>query len=341
MKPLPAVRPGSDGLGLRRAIPDRMLPSLVAAMTFLASLAMAGAIGAHVLAQRWSLGAGAILTVQVPDPDAVAAGPAPATRIAAVMAQLSRTPGLSSVYQLSPEELHRLLRPWLGGSAAGPEARPGAGNEISLPLPAVVQLRLDNGDDAPALGASLAEAFGRIAPGALVEDSAAWSRRLLALTNSLQACAGLALLTVAAVAGCVVSLATRAGIATRRQAIEIVHGLGANDGYIAGRFARRAGSLALFGGAAGALVALPVLAGLSHLAAPFGSDPVTLDSLPGAPARMAVGAITRTTLDFLASIPHMLPLPLLIGLPVLPLAAGLIGWLTAQGTVRIWLRRLP
>lgn len=323
-----------------------MVPSLVAAMAFLASLALAGAVGARLLAQRWSSGAGAILTVQVPDPGMAASGGpgmsirgtsirgasirGASTRIDAVMAQLARAQGISDIHRLSQAELERLLQPWLGGGA------------ISLPLPAVVQLRLmPRGDDTtPASLPTLAPSLAAIAPGTLVEDSAAWSERLLALTYSLQACAALALLTVGTVAGCVVMLATRAGIANRRQAIEIVHGLGATDGYIAGRFARRAGSLALVGGVTGALVALPVLAVLSHLAAPFASEHVTPDSLPGGSIGPA-GADPATTLDFVFALPGMLPLPLLISMPVLPLAAGLIGWLTAQVTVRLWLRRLP
>jgi cell division transport system permease protein len=299
-----------------------MVPSLVAAMAFLASLALAGAVGAHLLAQRWT-GAGAILTVQVPDPDLSASGGASSSRIDAVLAQLARAHGISGIHRLSQAELERLLRPWLGGGA------------ISLPLPAVVQLRLMPQRDAMTLAPSLAA----VAPGTLVEDSAAWSGRLLALTDSLQACAALALLTVGTVAGCVVMLATRTGIANRRQAIEIVHGLGATDSYIAGRFARRAGWLALVGGIAGALAALPVLAGLSHLAAPFAAGHITPDSLPGASSAPAEDAVT--SLAFAAALPGMLPLPLLIGMPVLPLAAGLIGWLTAQVTVRVWLRRLP
>ncbi len=315
-----SARPGSggrgaDGLGLRRAIPERMLPSLVAAMAFLAALALGGAVGARLLAQRWHAGAGGFVTVQVPDPGLPAAGAPPdaeASRIDAVMTrlgELARAPGgPSEIRRLPPEALRRLLRPWLGD------------DEAALPLPAVVQLRLPAAGDVqtPVLGLGLVQALVAVAPGTLVENGAAWSDRLLALTDSLQACAGLALLTVAAVAGSVVALATRAGIATRRQAIEIVHGLGATDGYIAGRFARRAGRLALLGGAGGALVSLPVLAGLCHLAAPFAGDGEAAAGLGG-----------------------LLPLPLLIGLPALPLAAGLIGWLTAQGTVRVWLRRLP
>ena len=70
-------------------------------------------------------------------------------------------------------------------------------------------------------------------------------------------------------AAAVIAVATRAGLAARREAIEIVHGLGATDGYIAARFAGRATLLAATGGIAGAVLALPVLLTLANLAAPF------------------------------------------------------------------------
>ncbi len=333
----------ADGLGLRRAIPDRMLPSVVAAMAFLAALALAGAVGAHALATRWSGGAGAIVIVQVPEPLAAATpgaagGAAAGTRIDAVQATLAGMPGIASRHLLDARELDQLLQPWLGGHG-GAHA-----DLLALPLPAVVQLRLQSGASLPP---ALPDALDRQAPGTLVEDSAAWSDRLLTLTYSLQACAGLALLTVAAVAGWVVALATRAGIVRRRGAIELVHSLGATDSYVAQRFARRTGFLALVGGIIGALVALPVLAQLSRLAAPFstgaaaggaaGATPLA-GTLPGVLVQVGGGGggglLPGLMLD-------ALPLPLLVALPSLPLATGLIGWLTAQATVRAWLRRLP
>jgi len=87
------------------------------------------------------------------------------------------------------------------------------------------------------------------------------------------------------------------------------------------RFAGRATLLAATGGIAGALVALPVVLTLSLLAAPF-AHPPTLPSTPE---------------EALAA----LPLALWLALPALPCAAATIGFLTAQGTVRWWLRRLP
>jgi cell division transport system permease protein len=301
----PRGRRRRDGLALRRAISDRLLPALVAAMAFLGALTLAGAVGASLLATRWQQGAASILTVQVPQPDAPAAGTSGGKRADAVEAALHGMGAVRSVRRLSSAELRALLRPWLGDAAA---------DGVALPLPAVIQLRL--GQDA--VPDDMARALDAVAPGTLVEHNAGWTSRLLALTQSLQACAGLALLVVAGVAAAVVAAATRAGLGARREAIEIVHSLGATDSYIAGRFAQRATGLTLAGGIVGTVLSVPLLMALCRLAAPFAG--------PGAAA---------------ATPAWLLPLPLWIGLPLLPMLAAAIGWATAQVTVRAWLRRLP
>jgi cell division transport system permease protein len=305
-----SLRPaGFDELGLRRAISDRMLPFLVAAMAVLAALAIAGWVGAASLARHWQQGAASALTVQVPrSADAVADGGG--ARLSRVLTTLLATPGVASARALSDDELGELLRPWLGSGA----------ERLAIPFPAVIAVRLSGNGSAVETG-PLARRLDAIAPGTLVESHGVWIRRLAVLARSLQACAGLALLLVAAVAAAVIAVATRAGLAARREAIEIVHGLGATDGYIAARFAGRATLLAATGGTIGAFIALPVLLALANLAAPFaGAAPD-----PSSPA------------DFVAALPAVLWLIL----PGLPAAAAAIGFLTAQATVRRWLRRLP
>jgi cell division transport system permease protein len=315
---------GFDELGLRRALAGRILPFLVAAMAFLAALALTGFVGAASLAQHWREGAGAVLTVQVPQPTGLAAQGG-GNRLDRAVALLDATPGLMQVHALSDDELSELLRPWLGGVGLGGVGLGGVGlggakgaERLALPLPGVIRVRMtEPTPDLDALGRRL-EA---VAPGTLVESHRIWVRRLSALARSLQACAGAALLIVIAVAATVVAVATRAGLTARREAIEIVHGLGATDGYIAGRFAGRATLLAAMGGLLGALAALPVLLGLAHLAAPFVGGEV---------------AAGQPILVF-----AVLPPVLWFALPGLPLTAAVIGFLTAQATVRGWLRRLP
>jgi len=304
-----SLRPaGFDELGLRRALSDRMLPLLVAAMAFLAALALAGWFGTAALSRHWQQGAGASLTVQVPRA-AETSTRGDQTRLAVVLTLLTGTPGVASAHALSDQELAALLRPWLGQGA----------DRLAIPIPAVIAVRLT---DAAADLDTLSHRLGDAAPGTLVEDHGVWMRRLAVLARSLQACAGLALVLVAGVAAAVIAVATRAGLATRREAIEIVHGLGATDRYIAGRFAGRATLLAATGAAVGAVVALPVLLTLAHIAAPFAGE-------SGGADETVWGALST------------LPAALWLALPCLPASAAGIGYATAHGAVRRWLRRLP
>ncbi len=280
-----------DPLGLRRALSGPLLPGLVAAMALLAALAVAGAQGAAALAERWQRGAAAAVTVQLPGADATETGRA--------LAALRAMPEVAEAQAMDAARLDDLLRPWLGGSDA-------------LPLPAVIELRLaDAGADPVLIGDRLAQAV----PGAVVEAHGVWVARLAALARSLQALSWVVLALVAAVAAAVVAVATRAGLAARRDAVEVLHGLGARDADIAGRFARRLGVLAAGGALVGTAAAVPALAVLADLAAPW------IGTGEAAGAGLAA-----------------LPWPALAAVPPV---AFLVGWGTAQATVRRWLRRMP
>jgi cell division transport system permease protein len=276
-----------DPLGLRRALSGWLLPGLVAAMALLAALAVAGAQGAAGLANRWQRGAAAAVTVQIPEAD-------PA-RVERALASLRALPEVAEAHAMDEARLHALLRPWLGG-------------EGSLPLPAVIEIRLSDSRADPVLvGDRLAEAL----PGAEVEAHGVWVQRLAALARSLQALSWVVLGLVAAVAAAVVAVATRAGLAARRDAVEVLHGLGARDADIAGRFARRLGLMAAGGAVLGTAASLPALALLADLAAPWiGAEAGGWSTLPW---------------QALAAVPPF---------------AFLVGWATAQATVRRWLRSL-
>ncbi|MCW4580300.1 cell division protein FtsX [Gluconacetobacter entanii] len=326
-----ALWPGTrrrDGLALRQAIPDRLLPFLVGAMAFLAALALAGGIGAHALSARWTHGAGAVVTVQVPDPDAPATGtPGTAvgngatTRIQAAMATLSAAAGddPGAVHRLTDGELRNLLAPWIE-----------QGSDLVLPMPAVIEV---HARDAHHLPDDVMRTLQAQVPGIVVEHDSIWSDRLAALADSLQTCALLAIFIVIAVSAVVIMAATRAGLQARRRAIDLIHSLGATDGYIAARFAWRVGTLALLGGACGSVLAMPVLVVLCLLAAPFnGADMPDMQAV-FSPAAWNVASATQVL--------GVLPSSLLAMLGALPVGAAALGWVTTQMTVRAWLRRLP
>ena len=281
-------RGGRDPLGLRRALADRLLAGLVAAMALLACLALAGLHGATALAARWQQGGQAAVTVQVPDPDP--------ERMERALAALHAQPEVAAARVLDPARMRALLRPWLGEAP-------------SVLLPGVIEVQLRTLSADPVL---LSDRVAAAVPGAVTEAHGIWVARIAALAEAVQAVALAVLLLVAGVAAAVIAVATRAGIAARQEAIRVLHGLGARDGVIARQVAARAAQLSGTGGVAGALLAVPALAGLAALSAPIGgSEALGLEAMPW------------------------------LALAAVPVAAWLIGWLTAEVSVRVWLRRLP
>lgn len=292
-----------DFLGVRSALSGGLLPGLVGTMSFLAALALGGALACASLAARWQGDTVSALTIQVPQPDMQDASHH-ATRLAAVQQILQADQAISDLHVMSVAEINHLMSPWLGQDA----------ESLGLAMPAVITAqRAQSADVAPLLAA-----LQKASPGVLVKTGALWAQRVAALTTSLQACAVAVLLIVASVAIAVVAVATRAGIAQLRENIEIVHGLGALDADIAARFAARATWLAFAGAFCGTILALPVLAWLAWLAAPF------------------TNPLHATPASWFSLSPLLLALS-----PLLPGSAALIGWVTAQMTVRGWLRRLP
>lgn len=240
--------PRSD-LALERDAQDRFLPWLVAFMVFLAVLAFAVAVAVHDAAERWDRGARGTLTVQVP-----ATGEADADRasLAAVVAVLRASPGIDSVEALSDDRVAALLEPWLGRIAVG-----------DIPVPRLIDVRLRSGarPDIEALRGLLAAA----ADGIVVDDHQAWLGRLFALMRALEATAIGILVLVLAVTIATVVFTTRTGLDIHRDAIEVMHLIGAQDSYIAAQFADRALALGLRGAAFGLVLAVPTLGALGVL----------------------------------------------------------------------------
>lgn len=282
----PRRRLARDPLGLKRALADRLLLGLVAAMALLAALALAGRDGADRLAQRWRDGAQAAVTVQVPQPDPV--------RMARALTTLRAMPEVAAAEPVDPDRMAELLRPWLGGAN-------------TLPLPGVIELRLT---DLQADPVRIGDRLAAEVPGAVTEAHGVWVAHLAALARAVQGVALAVLALVAGVAAAVVAVAVRAGISARRDAVLVLHSLGATDAEVAGRFARRVAVLVALGASGGTLVALPALSGLAAVAGPL------------------AGAADWRGLPWL-------------DLALVPPVAALVGWVTTQATVRLWLRRLP
>lgn len=240
---------------------DRFLPWLLAPMALLATLALAAALALASLADHWDSGLAGTLTVQVPPTGDAAETEA---RIDAVIDRLRGLPGVRTVRPLTEDERVRLLAPWLG-----------TGDLIDqLPMPALVDVQLD--PDASLNIPALQVEVGVIAPGTVVDDHSAWLQDLTDLIDAARWLAAAAFGTVLAAAMATVAFATRAGMAVQHAIVGLLHQMGADDRFVAGRFERHIGGLAGTGAMAGFGAALAILVGLIVLR-PQRRDPL----LPG------------------------------------------------------------
>lgn len=283
----------------------RFLPWIVGFMVYLAALAIAGALSLDGVAERWQAGISGSLTVQIAPPPAPQPDEPPAedreTRLERVLQVLRDEPGVAGIEVLGPDEMNRLLAPWLGPDSA----------ELGLPLPDLVSVTLRPGEtvDLGALSAKLAAAV----PGAQVDDHRRWLDDLAVFVQAVQLLAAIVVALVCLAAVLTVVFVTRTGLAVHRRVIEIVHLIGARDAYVAGQFQSHALRLGLVGGAVGSALAAVTLLGLQSLFA---------------------GLATPLLAGFGLGVAHW------VALALLPLAAAFIAMLTARLTVLRSLARM-
>ena len=232
------------------------MPWVIAIMMFLTVLAAAAGIALARSAQSLGADINGRLTVQIPEPNA-------GIRIAQTREIVSRLGQLAVVKSVDPiaeAQLAALLDPWLGGG----------GLDRDLPLPALIDVELRRAG--PRVVAEVRALVGSVAPAARVDEQATWLQPLAQLMRSLIWLAvGLVALMAAATSAAVV-LSARSALNTHRETINILHLLGASDGQIASLFQRRIALDALFGGAAGLLLALVVMLLIGERVRAIGSE---------------------------------------------------------------------
>ena len=215
---------------------DGSLIFVVAVLCFLACLTALGMIAADRAARGWTGQLLSEATVIVrprggETPDAAAARAAEA---------LAGAPGVQEARALEPEKAYDLIRPWLGDIS----------DLEDLPVPRLVTVTLDPAK--PATGASLDLALKSQGVDAVVDDHRTWIKDIRKAGGVVRwACLAVFLL-IAGAAGSVVAFATRAGLAARRDVVEVLHLSGAEDDFIANLFVLRFATMAAVAGLIGA-----------------------------------------------------------------------------------------
>ena len=213
---------------------DGSLTFVVAVLCFLACLTLLALLSADRAARDWTRQLEGQATVIV-RPKANETPDGAAARAAETLAGVD---GVAEARALEPEKAEALIAPWLGDADLS-----------DLPIPRLVAVQLTA--EAPANAAALDRALKAQGLDAVVDDHTAWMADIqrAARWARLAGLAVFALIAVAAAA--VIGFATRAGLAARREVVEVLHLSGAEDGFIARlfqlRFARMAAQAGLFG----------------------------------------------------------------------------------------------
>ncbi|MFC3098162.1 cell division protein FtsX [Alteraurantiacibacter palmitatis] len=235
------------------------MPWVIAIMTSLTVIALAGGLALANLAEQARSEIAGGLTVQV-----VEANRAERDRQAeTAIAILSARDDVASVRRVSEEELAKLIEPWLGGAGAG-------GSAGAIPTPALIDVRL-RGAVTEARLTDLRSTLATQAPAARVDAQAEWLRPVFGAITSLQYLALGLVLLLAATSAAAVWLAARSALGTNRDTIEVIHHLGGTDSQIAAIFQRAIGLDAMAGGAAGLVLALGAILLLGQQFAGLGS----------------------------------------------------------------------
>lgn len=290
-------------LPLDRDGSGRFLPWIVALMVYLASLALAGTLIVRDAMMRWDRGLTGTLTVELP----AASSGRDDGAVAAALAVLRGTPGVTRADAFDAKRTAALLEPWLGTAI----------DAADLPLPRLIDVQIE-----PRAGVDLAALKERLAgavPGAELDDHGRWLNRVLHAALAIEIVAGMVVALVGLAAVLAVIFATRTGLAVHHGIVEVLHLIGARDGYIARQFEWHALRLGIKGGLAGLLLGVLTLVGIATAAAQVGALDDAVRVLP---------ALSAPAIEWVL-------------LLLLPVAAGLIAMLTARITVLRALKRLP
>ncbi len=280
-------------LPLRRDSVGSFVLWLVMVLVFMASLAVTVNSYIGVLLDNWNRGVSGTLTVQIP----VGGGgdKAAALTVNKVVDVLKRHPAVAKAEAVSHAKVRDLLKPWLGDGELIDD----------LPLPALIDVEMR--DEAPDAIAAVTASIKTAAPEAVIDDHRVWLGRVMSLAQGFSVVALTIMALVTGALGLTIMFATRASLAEFSQVIEILHVVGAKDGYVARQFAQRALVQGILGGAAGLALYAPALVLVGYLASRV--DPEVLPDAALPPQHWLIVA-------------------------ALPFAAGLLAMITAHVTVR-------
>ena len=221
---------------------DGALIFVVAVLCFLACMTALGVIAADRAARGWADQLVGEATVIV-RPKGAESPDSAAARAAETLAGVE---GVTEARALEREKAYELIKPWLGDVA----------DLEDLPVPRLVAVELDR--KAQPTVATLDAALKAQGLDATVDDHSLWIKDITRSAGVARWIGASIFLLIAGAAAAVIAFATRAGLAARRDVVEVLHLAGAEHVLIAklfqARFARIAATAGVFGAVAAVLM---------------------------------------------------------------------------------------
>jgi cell division transport system permease protein len=241
------------------SVTGRSLTLVISIMCFLACLTAGAVYMINQSADAWLRDVASEVTVQILPREGVNIE----KNLQEVAVFLTRQKGVETTRTLSAQTSKKLLEPWLGQFDAFDE----------LPIPRLIAVQLNR--DAPPNFEVLSKELSNKFQGVTLDDHRQWQRQIKTVTRSL-ALGGIAiLLLVGAATTAIIVSATRSAMASNREIVEVLHFVGATDGFIAREFEKHFLNLGIRAGILGAASAMAVFFLMPYITLLLGGGSMT------------------------------------------------------------------
>lgn len=293
-------------LPLNKSAGTGFLVLLIALMTFLGVMALAGSFALGSMAYHWSSGLENKITIEIPaeKPDKSLRSVNDITKLGEQIESRLRTQNfIRDAHAMSRDEVQALISPWLGeDTAALPD----------MPLPGLVSVDLITINDH--LFETMQNDLKTIAADIVIDRHESWLGDILKLTGALQFATLVISLMIAATTVIAIAGAVKSRIAIHLKDVELLHLMGASDRYISRQFQRHALILALQGASAGTVVGAIIILLLAYFSGDTGASLLpefqlnmihifTLAALPALACFIAAATAKITVLHELSLMP--------------------------------------
>jgi len=231
-------------LALAKDDTNRFLPWLIAFMSLLAILSVAGFLLLKQVSDLFEYNSNDTMTIQVPSGNSEKRTNKKITQIINI---LKETGGVIEVSLVPKVEVIQLLKPWLGTIS----------ESQTLPLLQIIDIQIDRGSGITP--EKISNVLTIIVPDITVDDHSIWLIGLVKTLQSAELTALFILLLIIFVIIGTVIFTTRTGMGIHKQTIEVLHFVGAHDDFIARQFAIRGLVVGFQGGLIGFLFSIPIL----------------------------------------------------------------------------------